>query len=80
MAMNLRIVRVNSDYCDYLRSFDNRVSYNKNEKELRPFIGILFVIEDCEYFAPLSSKISKIVERAIDLVKFKLYPDKKQII
>ena len=28
MIINLKIVRVNSDYCDYLRKFDNRVSYN----------------------------------------------------
>ena len=49
------LVRVESDYCDYLRNFDNRVAYNKNEKELRPFVGILFKINDCEYFAPLSS-------------------------
>lgn len=28
MILNLKIVRVNSDYCDYLRKFDNRVSYN----------------------------------------------------
>ena len=41
MIINLKIVRVNSDYCDYLRKFDNKVAYNKNEKELRPFIGIL---------------------------------------
>ena len=51
----LMLVRVESDYCDYLRNFDNRVAYNKNEKELRPFVGILFKINDCEYFAPLSS-------------------------
>jgi len=38
MILNLRIVRVNSDYCDYLRKFDNKVAYNKYEKELRPFI------------------------------------------
>ena len=36
MIINLKIVRVNSDYCDYLRKFDNKVAYNKNEKELRP--------------------------------------------
>ena len=41
MIINLKIVRVNSDYCDYLRKFDNKVAYNKNEKELRPFIEIL---------------------------------------
>ena len=42
MIINLKIVRVNSEYCDYLRKYDNKVAYNKNEKELRPFIGILF--------------------------------------
>ena len=55
MIANLKIVRINTDYCDYLRKFDNKVAYNKNEKELRPFIGILFKIETCKYFAPLSN-------------------------
>ena len=55
MILNLRIVRIDSDYCDYLRKYDNKVAYNKFEKELRPFIGILFKIDECEYFAPLSS-------------------------
>lgn len=31
MIINLKIVRVNTDYCDYLRKFDNKVSYNKME-------------------------------------------------
>ncbi len=45
MIINLKIVRVNSDYCDYLRKFDNKVAYNKNEKELRPLflIKALFI-------------------------------------
>ena len=55
MIFNLKLVRINTKYCDYLRKFDNRVAYNKNEKELRPFIGVLFTIDDMEYFAPLSS-------------------------
>lgn len=55
MIYNLKIVRVDSNYCDYLRTFDNKVAYNKDEKELRPFIGILFEINGCEYFVPLSS-------------------------
>lgn len=45
MIINFKIVRVNSNYCDYLRKFDNKVAYNKNEKELRPFLGILFEID-----------------------------------
>ena len=31
MILNLEIVRVDSDYCDYLRQFDNKVAYNKLE-------------------------------------------------
>ena len=73
MILNLKIVRVNSEYCDYLRKYDNRVSYNKLEKELRPFIGILFKIGTCEYFAPLSSpKIKhKNMKNTVDFFKIK---------
>ncbi len=73
MILNLKIVRVNSDYCDYLRKFDNRVSYNKYEKELRPFIGILFKINSCEYFAPLSSpkEKHKKMKNTVDFFKIK---------
>lgn len=38
MVQKLKIVRVDSKYCDYLREFDNKVAYNKFEKELRPLI------------------------------------------
>lgn len=73
MIINLKIVRVNSNYCDYLRTFDNKVPYNKNEKELRPFIGILFQINTCEYFAPLSSPKNKHknMKNTIDFFKIK---------
>lgn len=42
MIRNLKLVKVNTKYCDYLRKFDKRVAYNKYSKELRPFVGILF--------------------------------------
>lgn len=73
MILNLKIVRVNSDYCDYLRKFDNRVSYNKYEKELRPFIGVLFKIDSYEYFAPLSSpkEKHKKMKNTVDFFKIK---------
>ncbi|MCI9040146.1 MAG: type III toxin-antitoxin system ToxN/AbiQ family toxin [Clostridia bacterium] len=73
MAIHLKIVKVNSDYCDYLRKFDNKVSYNKNEKELRPFVGILFQIEKYEYFAPLSSpkEKHKHMKNTLDFFKIK---------
>lgn len=73
MIQNFRIVRVNSDYCDYLRKFDNKVAYNKNDKQLRPFVGILFEIDTFEYFAPLSSPKPKHKEmkNTIDFLKIK---------
>lgn len=73
MIKNLQIIRVNTNYCDYLRKFDSRVAYNMNEKEIRPFVGILFKIEDCEYFAPLSSPKSKHkkMKNTIDFLKIK---------
>ncbi len=55
MNFNLKIVKVDTKYCDYLRGFDNKVSYNKDSKELRPFVGVLFKIKNILYFAPLSS-------------------------
>lgn len=54
MILNLKIVKVDSKYCDYLRKYDNKVSYNMKEKEQRPFVGILFEIDNIQYFAPLS--------------------------
>ncbi len=73
MILNLRIVRVDSEYCDYLRKFDNKVMYNKSEKELRPFIGVLFKIDNYEYFAPLSSPKEKHrkMKNNIDFFKIK---------
>ena len=55
MKNKLCLVRLDSNYCDYLRKYDNKVPYNFNEKELRPFIGVLFKIDKLMYFAPLSS-------------------------
>ena len=68
---NFKIVKVDSEYCDYLRQFDNRVPYNAGKKELRPFIGVLFMVNNMEYFAPLSSPKEKhlVLKNTIDLVK-----------
>ena len=73
MKDNLKIVRVDAEYCDYLREFDSKVTYNKYEKKLRPFIGILFNIDDIEYFAPLSSPKAKHkkMKNSIDFLKLK---------
>ena len=59
MSNNLKLVKVNANYCDYLRKYDYRVPYNKNSKELRPFVEVLFKVNDKEYFAPyLAQKLN----------------------
>ena len=70
---NFKIVRVNTDYCDYLRKFDSKVIYNKGSKKLRPFIGVLFKIDKWEYFAPLSSPKPKhkIMKNTLDFFKIR---------
>ena len=74
MIQKLKIVKVETDYCDYLRKYDRRVAYNMADKELRPFIGILFKINKLEYFAPLSSPKPKHLKmkNTIDFFKFKM--------
>ncbi len=71
LIRNFKIIKVDYKYCDYLRQFDNKVPYNAGNKELRPFIGVLFIINNCEYFAPLSSpKIKHLnMKNNIDLEK-----------
>lgn len=59
MENSFVLVRLNSDYCDYLRRFDSKVPYNFAEKTLRPFIGVLFRVSNYMYFAPLSSPKAK---------------------
>ncbi|MFA7120128.1 MAG: type III toxin-antitoxin system ToxN/AbiQ family toxin [Bacilli bacterium] len=71
MYQNFKIVKVDSKYCDYLRTFDNKVPYNAGKKELRPFIGVLFMVEKFEYFAPLASPKPKhkTLKNTLDLLK-----------
>lgn len=71
MEEQLFLVMINVDYCNYLRKYDNKVPYNYNEKELRPFVGVLFEVNKCKYFAPLSSPKPKHmkIKSKIDFLK-----------
>lgn len=71
MYKNFKIVKIDSKYCDFLRKYDSKVPYNAGTKDLRPFIGVLFMIDKCEYFAPLSSpKLKhKVLKNTLDLIK-----------
>ena len=70
--MELKIVKVNSKYCDFLRQFDNKVVYNYGDKVTRPYVGVLFQINNLKYFAPLSSpkeKHLKMPDNSLDYMK-----------
>ena len=60
---------IKDEYIDYLRQFDDKVLYNKNEK--RPYVGIVFSLEGINYFAPFTSpkvKHKKMIDK-IDFIK-----------
>lgn len=59
MKAKVKIVTVNSDYCNFLRQYEPLIPFNYNEKENRPYVGVLFKVNDCNYFAPLSSPKEK---------------------
>ncbi len=71
MEKKLTLVKLDTDYCDYLRHFDNKVPYNYGSKKLRPFIGVLFEVNNYMYFAPLSSPKAKHLhlKSKIDILK-----------
>lgn len=53
MSKSIRMCGVKTAYLDYLRQFDNRVSFDTTQT--RKFIGILFEVNGHAYYAPLSS-------------------------
>jgi protein AbiQ len=53
----LTICKIKEDYIEYMNKFDSKVYYNKGEG--RPYIGILFEINNFKYYAPLSSPKEK---------------------
>ena len=44
---------IDDKYINYLSQFDKHIAYNKNQK--RPYIGIVIIVEEHYYFAPLFS-------------------------
>ena len=67
----LKLVTIDAKYCDYLRKFDNKVIYNNFSKKTRPFVGVLFDVNDLKYFAPLASPKPKhlTMKNSLDFLK-----------
>ena len=53
--MSLKFYHINEEYIKYLRTYDQKVTLVKNAGKERPYIGIVFKINEYSYFAPLSS-------------------------
>lgn len=57
--MRLQLYTVNTEYCDFLRKYDERVPIVSGPKEGRLFVGILICVNRKNYFAPLTSPKKK---------------------
>ena len=62
---------IDDNYINYLSNYDIHIAYNKNEK--RPYIGILIIVKDHLYFAPLFSPKLKHNSYKNNLSFFKIY-------
>lgn len=55
----LKIYTINYDYIKYLRQYDSCVPMEHDNCHKRPYIGIVLAINNCKYFAPMSSPKTK---------------------
>ncbi|HBJ1650321.1 TPA: type III toxin-antitoxin system ToxN/AbiQ family toxin [Clostridium botulinum] len=65
----LKLYKIREDYIEFLRKYDNKVLYNKNEKRI--YIGVILPINDTKFFIPLSSpkEKHKTMKNSIDFLK-----------
>ena len=61
---------IDDNYINYLSQFDKHIAYNKNQK--RPYIGVVIVVEEHYYFAPLFSPKPKHKNYKDNLTFFKI--------
>lgn len=58
--VNLGLYTIDQEYLKYLYSFDTEVYYSpKYEGSLKPFFGIIVIIDDISYFIPITSAKEK---------------------
>lgn len=62
---------VKDDYIEFLRKYDNKVPENKGEH--RPYVGIVFQINETKYYAPFTSPKPKhlTMKDNLDFIKIK---------
>lgn len=71
--MSFSFYTVETEYCDYLRKVDPCVPYTMVQKSVRPFVGIVFSVNQFQYYAPLTSPKPKHLhmKNQIDFLKIK---------
>jgi protein AbiQ len=67
---------IDNDYINYLSKFEKHIAYNKNEK--RPYIGVVLIIEEHYYFAPLFSPKPKHKNYKNNLSFFRIFNKNKE--
>lgn len=55
--MNIYIADIS--YCNYLHYYEPKIPYVENEKENRPFVGVVLCVNGKNFFAPLTSPKKK---------------------
>lgn len=55
----MELYRANIEYCNYLHYYEPKIPYIENEKENRPFIGVVLNVNGKNFFAPLTSPKKK---------------------
>ena len=55
----MELYKVDMNYYNYLHYFESKIPYIENEKQNRPFIGIVLNVNGKNFFAPLTSPKKK---------------------
>lgn len=55
----MELYKVDSQYCNYLHYYEPKIPYIENDKENRPFIGVVLNVSGKNFFAPLTSPKKK---------------------
>lgn len=70
MERKFNLYYIKEEYINYLRKFDEKVQYNKDQT--RPYVGIVCIFKGQKYFIPMSSPKEKHLTmsyRLIDIYK-----------
>lgn len=67
---------IDDKYIKYLSEFDKHIAYNKNET--RPYIGVVIIVNEHYYFAPMFSPKTKHKTYKENLTFFKMLSVKEK--